>query len=81
MPIETTEITIEQQDLVLKLKEGHFAEVKAIDIKPSKLTKTLSAFANADGGELYIGIDEEKVNRKKIRKWRGFSDQEAANGT
>lgn len=80
MPIEITDITTEQRDQILKTKEGHFADVKSIDIKPSKLTKTMSAFANADGGELYIGIDEERVNRRKIRKWRGFSDQEAANG-
>jgi len=80
MPIEVIEITQEQQKQILELKENHFHDVKSIDIKPSNLTRTLSAFANADGGEIYIGIDEEIVNRKKVRKWRGFADQEAANG-
>jgi len=80
MPIKASEITAYQRDQILKIKEGHFSDIKSIDIKPSKLTKTLSAFANADGGELHIGIDEEKIDRKKVRKWRGFPDQEAANG-
>jgi ATP-dependent DNA helicase RecG len=63
---------------ILGLDEGHFLDVKSIDIAPGKLTRTLSAFANADGGEIFIGIDEDKANRKK--NWRGFLNQEAANG-
>lgn len=62
---------------ILDLDEGHFLDVKSIDIAPGKLTRTLSAFANADGGEIFIGIDEDKANRKK--NWRGFLNQEAAN--
>jgi ATP-dependent DNA helicase RecG len=62
---------------VLALEEGHFVDVKSIDIAPSKLTRTLSAFANADGGEVFVGIDEDKARHKM--KWRGFPNQEAAN--
>jgi ATP-dependent DNA helicase RecG len=36
------------------------------------------AFANADGGELFIGVDE--IGPTMARAWRGFHDQEAANG-
>jgi len=80
MVIAVTEITTEARDKILKEREGHFLDLKSIDIRPAKLTETLSAFANATGGELYVGIDEEVIGRKKIRKWRGFPDQEAANG-
>lgn len=60
------------------LTESHFCDVKAIEIAPSKLTKSLAAFANAEGGELYIGIDEDTSTRE--RHWRGFKRPEDANG-
>jgi ATP-dependent DNA helicase RecG len=80
MAIEVTKITASERDGILEGREGHFFDLKSIDIRPAKLTETMSAFANADGGELYVGIDEKGKGRKKTRKWRGFSDQEAANG-
>jgi ATP-dependent DNA helicase RecG len=48
---------------VLSYTEGHFLDLKAEEIKPSKLTKAISAFANADGGELYVGIAEKELFR------------------
>lgn len=62
----------------LDVTEGHFADLKAIDIAPAKLTRSLAAFANADGGDLFIGIDEDK--KKGSRAWRGFASPEDANG-
>jgi ATP-dependent DNA helicase RecG len=78
MPIEVQSINDAQADIVMGYQEGHFCELKSIDIKPKRLSETLAAFANADGGELCIGIDEE--SQTKNRTWRGFRDQEAANG-
>ena len=80
MASDIAEITQEQRDHILGLEEGHFRELKSIEIQPSKLTNTLSGFANASGGELYIGIDETIVGGRKGRSWRGFADVEAANG-
>ena len=60
-----------QAKSVIDEEEGHFSDVKSIDVAPSKLTRTLSAFANADGGELYVGIDEDLATG--ARTWRGFS--------
>jgi len=77
--MEVKTIEPDQKDQLLNLEEGHFGDLKGIDIKPSKLTKTISAFANASGGELYVGIEEEELNGRKVRRWRGFDDQEAAN--
>ena len=78
MPIETREITKQQRDIIIKLEEGHFSDVKAIEIAPSKLSRSIAAFANADGGELYIGIDEDRGGN--TRTWRGFDRIEDANG-
>ncbi len=63
---------------LLGTDEGHFADVKAIEIAPARLTKTMSAFANAEGGELYVGVDEDK--KAGTFSWRGFASVEAANG-
>ena len=63
---------------LLACSEGHFLDLKSREIKPSKLSRTMSAFANAEGGELLIGIAEDKLHN--LRTWDGFSDIESANG-
>jgi ATP-dependent DNA helicase RecG len=80
MSIEVVPITSEQLILILQKEESHFLDFKAIEVKPAKLCKFISGFANADGGELYIGIDEKILGTTKTRYWRGFADQESANG-
>lgn len=79
MPIPIKQITDKQLHEVLCFTEGHFIDVKAIEIKPGKLTKTISAFANADGGELYVGIADAATLPFR-EKWRGFVNEEEANG-
>ena len=70
-----------QADLLTQIEEGQYSDVKAIAITPAKLSHTIAAFANTDGGDLYIGIAEQLLggNAKK-REWAGFPDVEAANG-
>jgi ATP-dependent DNA helicase RecG len=60
MAINISNISSSQKNLLLSKQEGHFLDFKSIDIKPANITKHIAAFANADGGELYIGIDENK---------------------
>lgn len=78
MSVEISDISSTQADQILNFEEGHFGDIKAVAVKPANLTKTLSAFANADGGELYIGINE--ATRSGVREWSGFENPEAANG-
>lgn len=78
MPIAVNELTDKQLLEVLSYTEGHFLDLKAKEIKPSKLTKAVSAFANADGGELYVGI-AENVTLPFPHKWEGFAKPEDAN--
>ena len=80
MGIDNVKIQASQVKQILSSKEGHFLDMKAVEIKPAKLTKTISAFANANGGELYLGIDEIEKGGKTHFEWRGFVDPEAANG-
>jgi ATP-dependent DNA helicase RecG len=82
MPIQIVHISDPHQvRRVLETEESHFYDVKAVEAKPSKLTEDMSAFANADGGELFIGIDQGTDGTgRKTRTWRGFADMEAANG-
>lgn len=81
MSIDTFEISGNQVNIILQLHEGHFGDLKSKEIKPSKLSQTVSAMANADGGDIYIGIDEvKKDDNSKKRNWRGFQDVEEANG-
>lgn len=77
--IRIVDIPEGQRDKILLEQESHFLDLKSVDIRPSKLTNTISALANASGGEVYIGIDEGVVGATKTRVWRGFRDQEAAN--
>jgi ATP-dependent DNA helicase RecG len=78
MAFEAVDVTEQEIAAALETEEGHFADLKAIEVAPAKLTRSLAAFANADGGELFIGIDE--VRRSKTRQWRGFGAPEDANG-
>lgn len=71
------EIDDEQADKIINVQENYLNDVKAIEIKPSKLSETISAFANSTGGDIYIGIDEN--NQNNTRTWRGFADPEDAN--
>jgi type I site-specific restriction endonuclease/predicted HTH transcriptional regulator len=78
MSISVSKITKSQYKKILELEEGHFLDLKSKDIEPAKLTRSISAFANTDGGELYVGIAENK--KTKTNHWEGFENVEAANG-
>ena len=75
--VNVSTITTEQRDWILKYEEGQVSEVKAVEIQPGKMSETVSAFANADGGDLWIGVDENQTTKR--RTWRGFQRIEDAN--
>lgn len=76
--VEMAKLSDNEVEKLLACSEGHFLDLKSREIKPSKLSRTLSAFANAEGGELFIGIVEDKL--QNLRTWEGFPVEEAANG-
>ena len=75
--IETAAISDAEVNKILAIEEGHFSDLKAIETLPSGLTRAIAALSNAEGGELFIGVDEKGATKK--RSWRGFANQEAAN--
>lgn len=75
--MEIVQLAKQEAMKVLAMPEGHFSDVKSKLITPAKLSQTVSAFANAAGGELLIGIDEN--TRASTRTWNGFSEVEDAN--
>jgi ATP-dependent DNA helicase RecG len=75
---EVVDLADAEADKALRTEEGHTADLKAIEVTPAKLTCSMAGFSNAEGGELFIGIDEDKKTGR--RTWRGFSSVEAANG-
>jgi len=77
MTIPVIEISAVECDKIISLAEGHFADLKDIRIAPAKLTRTLSALSNAEGGEVYVGISETS---SRMRSWNGFNVPEDANG-
>ncbi|MFL6597834.1 MAG: helix-turn-helix domain-containing protein [Chthoniobacterales bacterium] len=76
MAIPENRLTSEEIQKLFQRKENHFLDFKDCRIAPAKLTETVSAFANADGGELYVGVCEVD----QALKWRGFPNIESANG-
>lgn len=78
MSFDIVDVSAQELTSVLDTEEGHFADLKAIEVAPGKLTRSLAAFANADGGDLFIGVDENK--HAGTRTWRGFATPEDANG-
>lgn len=72
----TRTITKTEENELLKIEEDHFHDIKSKDISPSKLQETFVAFANADGGELYIGIEDKKKDGNRLI---GYQKKEDAN--
>lgn len=76
--IPVVDINEREVDKLLAVEEGHFLDLKSLRIAPAKLTISISAFANAEGGELFVGVEED--NTTDNRKWLGFNTMEDANG-
>nr|WP_246889952.1 ATP-binding protein [Pseudomonas protegens] len=61
---------------MLEIDEDHFNDVKSKRIAPAKLQETLVAFANSDGGDLYVGIEDKS---EQGERFVGFDEPEEAN--
>lgn len=55
-------------------QEDHFFDRKSAQIRPAKLSQTFSSLANADGGEIFVGLEDDGT-------FKGFASIEDANPT
>src|SRR5690606_3161392 len=69
--METKTISTADALLLSTRQEDHFFDRKAAAIKGAKLQKIAVAFANADGGEAYVGITDEKDEPDPSKRWAG----------
>jgi ATP-dependent DNA helicase RecG len=60
-------------------KKTIFFDRKSAAIKGAKLQKVAVAFANADGGEIYVGIADEKEEADPKKRWKGAGNIEDYN--
>ena len=56
--MKTVKIQADEVNKILSMEESHFSDLKSKRISPSKLSRTISAMANADGGDIYIGVED-----------------------
>lgn len=70
--MQTSRLSDAERDRLISGWENQFFDRKSRRIAPAKLARTLSAFANTDGGDLVIGIEDDGT-------WDGFANVEAAN--
>lgn len=61
---------------LLDRAEAQLIDFKDKRIQPAKLCNTISALANADGGEIFVGITE--LSEHKF-SWDGFKNEEEVN--
>lgn len=69
-------LTSQETDAILAKAEGHFVDFKSKRITPAKLTRSISALGNAEGGEVFVGIEDPSIQGDR---WQGFENEEAAN--
>ena len=80
MPIRYSKrvISIIDVEKIVTQSEDWVLDMKGKDIKPAKLSKTVSAFANSNGGEIYLGISH--LDDKNQYIWNGYINEESFNG-
>jgi ATP-dependent DNA helicase RecG len=74
--MNTFEISLDEADEILGRNESHFVDFKSKRILPAKLSRTFSALGNAEGGEIFIGVEDPEAGKGR---WDGFENDEAAN--
>lgn len=69
--MNTKIISVEEANTLCCRHESHFFDCKAIEVSGKSVQKAVVAFANADGGELIIGIKDRKDAHSPEEQWDG----------
>ncbi len=57
----------DQETDLLSREESHFLDFKRAEIAPGKLQESVVAFANTDGGEVFVGLSDDTAAAPKDR--------------
>jgi ATP-dependent DNA helicase RecG len=71
-------ISEEEANKILARPESHFWDDKSAKSKGGTIQKIGCAFANADGGEFAVGIEDRKA-KSGLDRWQGFASEEDGN--
>lgn len=77
--MNTKTIAIDEADYLCSRQESHFFDRKSAEVSGKGVQKAVVAFANADGGELVIGVRDEKDASTLEEQWRGKEKIEELN--
>jgi ATP-dependent DNA helicase RecG len=77
---ETLLISLDKEIELCEKEESHFFEKKSSRIKPNSLLKHVVALANSDGGELLIGVKDDREENNSSLRWEGLPSIENYNG-
>lgn len=79
MEIVKKNISIEDADKIIEKEESHFYDFKSKEVSGAKIQKIAVAFANADGGEVFVGIKDIKDETIASKRWDGMASMEEYN--
>ncbi len=77
--MRTTIVTNKEALAISNRDEDHFYERKSIAVSGRKIQKAVTAFANADGGELIVGVADNKERPEPEERWVGAANIEQLN--
>lgn len=77
--MQTKEISELEAIALCSRDESHFFDRKSKDVPPKSLEKIAVALSNSDGGDILIGIRDDKQEPSVEKRWDGFADLEAMN--
>lgn len=77
--MQTKTISSDDALRIAQRQEDHFYDRKAAAVAGAKLQKAAVAFANADGGELFIGVSDAEDEPDPTKRWTGTPSIEAFN--
>jgi ATP-dependent DNA helicase RecG len=70
----------DEANSLLNRPESHFFDKKSARLSGASLQKIAVALANADGGDILIGIEDDRTTATPEERWCGLGSIEAFNG-
>jgi len=78
--LRNVKLSAEDAVAICAREEGHFFDHKALGVSGKTLQKHAVAFANADGGEVCVGIADDSDEPDPANRWQGAGKPEEFNG-